>query len=152
MLVAEKLSEKQLREYEEMEDEGIEAGEERPLIPEGTYGVQCIDAVKGIFQHGSFKIFLKFKITSPSIHQGTELFMAMNQYKKVPPGSKYYKQWVIANGYIKPGRKDRMPTAIFKNHYFEAVVRTVKPKHEDKSAMPDCFNYSVIAYLKKRIT
>ena len=151
MLIAEKLSKQQLHEFEKMENDGFEAGEARPHIPEGTYGVQCIEVQKGIFCFGSFKIFLKFKITSPSIHEGTELFMAMNQYEKVPPGSRYYEQWVIANGNIKPARNDRMSPAIFKNHFFEAVIRTVKPKFKDGTEKPDCFNYSIISYLKKRI-
>ena len=151
MLIAERLNKQQLHEFEEME-EGFEAGEERPLIPEGAYGVQCVGFKTDIFCFGSFKIFLKFKIISPGEYKDTELFMVIPQYKKVPPGSKYYKQWVIANGNVKPARKDRMPTAIFKGYSFEAVVKTAKPKYEDKTAMPDCFNYSIIAYLKKRIT
>jgi len=141
-----------LHEFEEMEDESFEAGEARPLIPAGSYDVQCIGVDKDKFCFGSFKIFLKFKITSPSEYKDTELFMPMNQYKKVPPGSNYYKQWVIANGNIKPARKDRRSPAIFKGHYFEAVVKTVKPKHEDKTEMPNCFHYSIIAYLKERMT
>lgn len=152
MPIAERLNKQQLHDFEEMEEEVFEAGEDRPLIPAGIYEVQCIGVEKGIFCFGSFKIFLKFKIISPSEYSDTELFMAMNQYKKVPPNSKYYKAWVIANGNIKPARKDRMPTAIFKGHSFEAVVKTSKPKHEDKTEMHDCFHYSVIAYLKERIT
>jgi hypothetical protein len=96
-----------------MEEGYFEAGEAWPLIPAGAYGVQCIGVEKGIFCFGSLKIFLKFEVANPSEYKDTELFMPMNQYKKVPPGSKYYKQWVIANGNIKPARKDRMPTAIF---------------------------------------
>ena len=152
MPIAERLSKQQLHEFEKIDDDGFEAGEARPHISEGSYGVQCIAVQKGIFCFGSFKIFLKFKITSPSIHAGTELFMAMNQYDKVPPGSKYYKEWVIANNNKLPSRNDRMSPTIFKGGIFEAVVRTAKPKYEDKTAMPDCFNYSIIAYLKERIT
>ena len=152
MPIAERLNKQQLHEFEEMEDESFEAGEARPLIPAGSYDVQCIGVDKDKFCFGSFKIFLKFKITSPSEYKDTELFMPMNQYKKVPPGSNYYKQWVIANGNIKPARKDRRSPAIFKGHYFEAVVKTVKPKHEDKTEMPNCFHYSIIAYLKERMT
>lgn len=152
MLIAEKLDRQQLNEFENMEnEENIEAGETYLLIPEGTYDVQCIEVKKGIFCFGALKIFLKFKISSPSIHEGTGLFMAMNQYKKVPPGSRYYEQWVIANGNIKPARTDKMSPAIFKNHVFEAVIRTVKPKFKDKTEKPECFYYSVIDYLKKRI-
>jgi hypothetical protein len=152
MLIAEKLSKQQLHDFEEMNEEDFEAGEARPLIPAGSYGVQCIGVEKGIFCFGSFKIFLKFKITNPSIYKDTELFMAMNQYKKVPPGSKYYEQWVIANGNIRPARQDRMSPAIFKGHFFEAVARIVKPKFKDGAEKHDSFNYSIIDYLKARIT
>jgi hypothetical protein len=152
MLIAEKLNRQQLDEFENMEnEENIEAGEMLPLIPEREYRVQCIAVEKDIFNFGSLKFFLKFIIMPPSKYEGTKIFMAMNQYKKVPPGSKYYEQWVIANGNIKPVRKDRMSPAIFKNLCFEAVVRTVKPKFKDGSEKPDCFHYSVIDYLKKRI-
>jgi hypothetical protein len=126
------------------------ADESRPLIPEDTYQVRCTRFEKGTYK-GSDKMYVYFKIVSDGEYKGTELFMPMNQFKKVPIGSKYYEQWVIANGNILPLRHDRMSPAIFKDGYFEAVVRTVKPKFEDKTQKPECFHYSIVAYLKERI-
>ena len=148
MLVAGKLSKQQLHDFEEMEEEGFEgyfeAGEDRPLIPEGIYKARCIKIEKGIY-HGTVKIYLRFQITEPYEHEGAELFMAMNVFKIVPPGAKYYKQWVIANENINPARKDRMSPSIFKNGIFKAIVRTVKPKDENDS------KYSIIDTLKDRV-
>lgn len=131
----------------------------RPLIPEGTYQVCCIRIEKGSSHFNSLKMFLSFKIINCGKYMETELFMAMNlldtktkkPFKKVPRGSKYYEQWVIANKNIHPSRNDRMSSSIFKNGIFEAVVRTVKPKFPDSTNKPDSFNYSVVDYLKRRL-
>jgi hypothetical protein len=72
---------------------------------------------------GSYKMYVCFKIVDDGQYKGTELFMAMNvtdsktkmRFKKVPIGSKYYEQWVIANFNAHPPRKDRMSPAIFNN-------------------------------------
>jgi len=137
-----------LDEFEGMEVEGFEgyfeAGEARPIVPEGTYKVRCIKFEKGSY-HGTVKIYLRFHIIEPCKYEGTELFMAMNAFKTVSPGSKYYGQWVIANDNIKPARKDRMTPLIFKDCIFNAAVRTVIPKHKYGSY------YSVIDSLKDKI-
>jgi hypothetical protein len=144
----------------EEKEEDFVADENRPLIPEGTYQVCCIRTEKGTSHFRSLKMFLRFKIVDPGQYMETELFMAMNLIntrtgkpsKKVPTGSKYFEQWVIANKNISPSRNDRMSSAIFKNGIFEAVVRTVKPKFPDGTEKPECFHYSVVDYLKGRIT
>lgn len=135
------------------------ADEIRALIPEGAYQVCCIRIEKGASHFRSLKMFLGFKIITPGEYMDTELFMAMNlidtktgkPFKKVPRGSKYFEQWVIANKNIHPLRKDRMSPAIFRNGIFEAVVRTVKPKFPDGTEKPACFHYSVVDYLKSRL-
>lgn len=148
MPLAETLSKQQLREYEEIEVEGFEgyfeAGEARPLVPEGTYKVRCIKFGRGIY-HKTVKIYLRFHILEPCEQEGTELFMAMNAFKTVSPGSKYYGQWVIANDNIKPKRKDRMTPLIFKDCVFNAAVRTVIPKNKYDSY------YSVVDSLIDKI-
>ena len=104
-------------------------------------------------------MFLTLKIVTPGQYTDTELFMAMNlidtktnkPFKKVPRGSKYFEQWVIANKNIHPRRNDRMSPAIFKNGIFEAVVRTVKPKFHDGTDKPECFHYSIVDYLKGKV-
>ena len=139
-------------------EEDFEADETRPLIPEGVYLVCCIRIEKGASHFKSLKMFLRFKIVDPGQYLETELFMAMNlidtktnkPFKKVPRGSKYFEQWVIANNNINPRRKDRMSSKIFKDGIFEAVVKTVKPKFEDGTEKPECFYYSIVAYLKRK--
>lgn len=141
-------------------EEDFEAEETRPLIPEGTYQVCCFRIEKAASHFRSLKMFLGFKIVNAGQHMGTELFMAMNMintktgkpFKIVPRGSKYFEQWVIANRNINPARHDRMSSSIFKNGIFNAVVRTVKPNFPDGTEKPDCFHYSIIDYLKERIT
>ena len=141
-------------------EDDFEADETRPLIPEGSYQVCCIRIEKGASHFRSLKMFLRFKIVDPGQYFETELFMAMNlidtktgkPFKKVPRGSKYFEQWVIANNNIHPRRKDRMSSTIFKNGVFEAIVRTVKPKFPDGTEKPECFHYSVVDYLKGKVT
>ena len=141
-------------------EDDFEADETRPLIPEGTYHVCCIKIDKAASHFKSYKMFLTFKIVTPGQYMGMELFMAMNlidtktnkPFKKVPRGSKYFEQWVIANNNIHPCRKDRMSSKIFKDGVFEAVVRTVKPKFEDGTEKPECFHYSIVAYLKRKLS
>lgn len=144
----------------EQKEEDFVADEIRPLIPEGTYQVCCIRIEKGTSHFRSLKMFLGFKIVDPGEYMGTELFMAMNlidtktakPFKKVPRGAKYFEQWVIANKNIHPRRNDRMSPAIFKNGVFKAVVRTVRPKFPDGTEKPECFHYSVIDYLKGKLS
>ena len=141
-------------------EEDFEADETRPLIPEVSYHVCCIRIEKGASHFRSLKMFLIFKIVTPGQYMDTELFMAINlidtktgkPFKKVPCGSKYFEQWVIANRNINPGRKDRMSSKIFKDGVFEAVVKTVKPKFEDGTEKPECFHYSIVAYLKRKLS
>jgi len=150
-------SKAQIRDEEKEED--FVAGEMRSLIPEGTYQVCCDRIEKGTSHFSSLKMFLCFKIVDCGQYMETELFMAINlidtktgkPFKKVPRGSKYYTQWVIANNNMHPSRKDRMSPSIFKNGIFEAVIRTVKPKFPDGTEQPAIFHYSIIDYLKRKI-
>ena len=145
-------------EAEQPEDNFI-ADTVRPVMPDGTYHVCCIKIEKGHSHFRSLKMFLTFKIITPGQYMDAELFMAMNlidtktskPFKKVPRGSKYFEQWVIANHNHHPRRNDRMSAAIFKNGIFLAVVRTVTPKFPDGTDKPDSFHYSVVDYLKERI-
>ncbi len=139
-------------------EDSFVADEKRPLIPEGEYTVQCFKIEKGYSHYKSLKMFLTFRVIDGP-HMEIELFMAMNltdshtgkPFKKVPKGSKYYNNWVIANNNCFPSRKDRMSFEIFKSGIFKAVVRTVKPKFSDGTEKPECFHYSIIDYLKRRL-
>jgi len=152
MLIAEKLSKQQLHDFEEMNEEdfeGFEAGEDRPLIPEGNYKARGIKYKKKNYRWGE-KITLTFQINEPYEHNGIELPMYMNVYKKYQAASNYYEAWVIARG-SKPQRNDKMTPRIFLGGLFEVVVTTVKPKHKDGSYKKEIFHYSKIDYLKDRI-
>jgi hypothetical protein len=148
MPLAEKLSKQQLQVVKKLNEENFEgyfeAGEPRSLIPEGIYKLSYVKNEMNYY-HGTAKIYLWFQIIEPYEHKGTELFMAMNALKKVPPGAKYYQQWVIANDNINPERKDRMSPSIFKNGIFKAIVRTVKPRNKNAS------KYSVIDSLIEKL-
>lgn len=153
-----KLDKKIQIEGEQKEDDFV-ADEIRPLIPEGTYQVCCVRIEKGTSHFRALKMFLRLKIVEPGQYMETELFMAMNlidtktgkPFKKVPRGSKYFEQWVIANSNIHPSRNDRMSSKIFMNGIFKAVVRTVKQKFPDGTEKPECFHYSIVDYLKGRL-
>ncbi len=140
-------------EGEEMENEFV-ADEQKPLIPEGEYQAECIKIDKGRSHSNAWKLFLKFKIYDwMNLDDNPILFMAMNYpTRKVPTGSKYYKNWVIANHNKVPKRGDRMPVKIFKFNFFKVRVRTVKPKYPDGKLMPECFHYSVVDFLIERET
>ena len=139
-------------------EESFVADEGRPLIPEGCYKVQCVAYERACSHHKALKMFLHFRIIDGT-YLGTEIFMAVNlidtktgkPFKQVPRGSKYYGNWVIANHSHLPSRNDRMSPAVFKNGIFEAVVRTVKPKFSDGADKPDCFHYSIVDCLKRRL-
>ena len=147
-----------LKKEDEMQnDDDFVAEGQHPLIPEGTYQVHCIGIGEDIYR-GSYKLYVSFEILDEGQYNGTELFMAMNlsdsktkkRFKKVPRGSKYYEQWVIANYNTHPPRTDKMSPGIFNKGYFDAVIRTVKPKFNDGTEKPASFHYSVVDYLKRR--
>ncbi len=133
-------------------EEDLIAGEDRKLIPEGKYSVQCIEAKKGMVGQrttkGTYarppKIILKFRLIEGQF-QGEEILMYFNaNYKPFPAGSKFYQCWVIAKGQ-KPARRDKMALDVFKGHIFTVGVTTVKPKFEDETERPKPFWYSRVS-------
>jgi len=62
---------------------------------------------------------------------------------RVKSGSKYYKTWVMVNGWMRPSKNARMSPRLFLNKIFKIKTRVVKPKHHDK-LMPETFWYSVV--------
>ena len=139
-----------LKKDDEMQgDDDFVAEESRPIIPEGIYQVCCYRIEKSTYK-GTPKIYVNFTIIDGE-YAGIALFMPMNYYKKVPTGSKYYKQWIIANDNVLPTRVDRMTPHKFMGGIFEAFVKTVKNKFKDGDEEPECFHYSIVECLKKRI-
>ncbi len=133
------------------------AGEDRKLIPEGKYSAQCTEAKRGwVGQRttkGTFsrtpKIVLRFRLVEGAF-QGEEILMYVNaDYKPFPAGSKFYQCWVIAKG-KKPARRDRMTLDVFKGHIFTVGVKTVKPKFEDGTEMPNSLWYSKVGEIYEK--
>lgn len=153
MLIVEKLNNQQLHKFKELQEDDLEgyfeAGEPRPLIPEGNYKARVIGYKKKNYRWGE-KIEFKFQIDEPCEYKGIELSMYMNVYKKYNPASTYYEAWVIAKG-SKPPRKDKMTPRIFLGGLFEVIVTTVKPKHKDGSYKKEILHYSKIDEIKDRI-
>ena len=128
-----------------------------PLLPEGIYQAQCVHYEIGRSHPHSQKLFLHFQITEGQ-YLGERLFMAINLTdnkgrikRKFGQSSRFYEAWVIANDNQHPPRNDRMSPSKFKNGIFEVKVRTTKPKYTDGRNKPECFHYSVVDYLIKRL-
>lgn len=117
----------------------------KPLLPNGKYEVQCVDFDNKFCLGKTRKIFLNFKILDPGEYQDKRLFMAFNMpYNgRIKTGSKYYKTWVMVNGWKKPSRNARMSPLLFKGKIYTVKTRTVKPEHNGKP-MPDHHWYSVV--------
>ena len=117
----------------------------KPLIPDGVYEAQCIKHDEGFLMGKTRKLFLNFKILSQGEYYGVELFQAynINHKKKISSGSKYYKTWVMVNGWNKPSKGAIMSARIFINKMFKIKTRTTKPKRDGKP-MPENFWYSVV--------
>jgi hypothetical protein len=128
-----------------MKEEFVCGQEYWPLIPNGTYEVQCIKYDRKFVLGKARKLFLHFIIIEPGEHFGKKIFMAFNipYDTKIRPGSKYYKTWVMVNGYRKPSRNATMSPRLFMNKVFKVKTRTAKPKHNDRE-MPEDFHYSVV--------
>ena len=114
-------------------------------IPDGVYEVECIKQMRSRPPYN--KIFLNFKIVTPGEHFGIILFKAYNgpsgKGKMPAQGSKYYKDWVMVNNWMKPSRGTKMSPKKFLNKIYEVNTRTVKPKR-GKEEMPEPFWYTVV--------
>ena len=116
----------------------------RVRIPDGVYEAQCFKYDSGFCLGKARKLFLHYRITEGE-HTGTELFQAFNMpYQgKVSCGSKYYKTYVMVNGWTKPSRNAKLSPRLFKDKIFKVRTRTVQPQHAGKP-MPEQFWYSVV--------
>ena len=121
-------------------------GEEyKPLIRDGTYRAQCVRYDSSFCLGKARKLFLRFQILSEGKDFGKRIFMPFNMPydKKIKQGSKYYKTWVMVNGWQKPTRNAKMSPRLFQNKIFKVRTRTVKPTNHGKP-MPKDFWYSVV--------
>ena len=74
---------------------------------------------------------------------------ARGPFQPVRAGSKFYRQWVLANGGDKPFRRDRMPLSIFRNRLFRARLHTVTtvrdPETRQTKDLPKALHYSIVS-------
>ena len=114
------------------------------LLPNGRYEVQCIKYDDKFFLGKTQKLFLNFRVIIGEF-EGSEIFMAFNMPfdKKIKTGSKYYKTWCMVNKWQKPSRNAKMSPRLFLNKVYKVKTRTVRPLHNG-NPMPEQFWYSVI--------
>lgn len=116
------------------------------------YEVQCIRFDNSFVLGKARKLFLHFVILMGP-HEGKQIFQAFNvpYNERIKAGSKYYKTWVMVNGWMKPSRNATMSPRLFLNRVFRVKTRTVKPKHNG-AEMPKQFYYSVVDEIVKVMT
>lgn len=105
------------------------------LIPEGEYQAQCIELKRGEF-FGHPKVYFKFRIIQGK-HEGIELWMPFNLYRKITRHSKFYEAWIIANKGTKPKPNDRMSARLFLNKIFKVRVGKVDIDRRQQKLAPD---------------
>jgi len=93
-------------------------------VPDKTYEAIVVRYDRGEFYQRK-KLYLWWKIISIGPHEGKELFMAFNVFKKITKSSKYYEAWVLANKGVRPKKNDRMSPKVFKDKIFSIRTRTV---------------------------
>lgn len=101
-----------------------------PLIPDGKYQAVCYDYNCKPYQGKARRMYLNFEIISPGEYQGKKLFMVFNIPVNGKPGraSRYYKTWVMVNGWRHPSRNTQMSPRLFLKKAYEVETKTVKPQ------------------------
>jgi len=125
------------------------------LIPEGVYRVMYIEHTKPKQMSEDpkdIRILVRWLIVEGE-YKGKAIFQSFKYYKKYNFSSKFFKDYMIANG-GGPKRNDRMSPVIFKNGDFFAKVITVKSAHKKGSRNyeerpKECW-YSVVECLAGR--
>lgn len=136
-----------MKKSDEQDIEFSNAGLFPSLVPDGDqYQVSFVRAERG-YVCGDEKVFLHFKLQTPGPWFGETFFMSCKVARggKWTPGSKFFTQWVLANG-KQPMRHDRMSTKVFRNKIFRARFVTVKSTVDQKDR-DQTLRYSVIKEL-----
>jgi len=131
-----------LLETDDLDDDCPNAGEDRPRIEPGEYIAFC-HGTKVINYYGERKLMIQFRLCGGR-YDGLELFLPC----PFPRGArsyrtKYYKQWVIANG-ARPERGQRMPRSVFVNKKFRILVGDSKRRFDNGELMPKFLQYSIV--------
>src|SRR5262245_35461224 len=104
-----------------------------PLVPKGDHYIVAFTRAEQKWLWGKrLKMFLHFKIVSPTEYLGVHLFMAANvpQKNRWTVGYKFFRAWTLASG-RRPFRRDRLSTAVFRGKYFRARVKIVETSAKD---------------------
>jgi hypothetical protein len=127
--------------------EPIAADDPRTLVPEGEYDVICARAERRFYAvYRRFVIVLTFRIHSdPYAGVFIERFFNVPADGKIPRGSHYFREWILANG-VKPHRRERMAKRKFVGKLFRAQVVTVTTSRDGQDLGPAA-SYSKVARL-----
>ncbi len=123
-----------------------------PVIPDGTYDAVCFKHDKA-FYGKSLKLFLHFEIIAPGEYKGIKLFLPFNMSpnRRLAQGSKYYKAWVLVNGWKQPTRNAEMSPRLFINKVFKVETCKAKPK-DNEINMPESQHYSKVKRIVEVLT
>ena len=123
--------------------------ENHTKIPDGNYVLRCVHAGKFKY-HSVIKIVLFFEVFESGEFEGKliPMFFTLPSNGKIPQGSKYFKYWVMVNGWKRPERNrlKEMPISRFFGPGFNGVVVTVK-KDSAGEDQNEIFHYSKIESL-----
>jgi len=120
-----------------------------PVVPDGDrYEAIFIKSEQASFA-GQPKVYLKFRLVSPSGFLEEEFYMACNVAARGRwrTSSKFYRSWVLANG-KRPIRGDRLSISVFKGKVFQVRMRRVEKDYRQNPLPPEN-QYSVIDSLIK---
>jgi hypothetical protein len=135
------------------EEDNFITGDYRPYVPEGKYEAICFDYSfwKYITPGQGNRPFIHPKLTLlfRLIGRGVEdvvlpMYFAMPyEGQPIPPGSKYYLTWTIANNGKRPSRNAKVSPRIFLNKAYMVKVKTKKPNNSGEE-VPDSLSYSAV--------
>ena len=105
----------------------------RPLISEGEYEAACVRQKRVWLQMYRREVLvLSFEIFEGQ-HAGIRIDRFYPVRKHIGQGSNYYREWVLANGNLRPRRRDRLTSKKFLRKLFRIQVRTVSTGWDGRS-------------------
>jgi hypothetical protein len=122
--------------------EPIAADDPRALLPVGDYQVLCTRAM-----HRSYAIYHRHAIVlslqiceEPYVGIVIERFYNVPADRKIPRGSDYFREWILANDGVKPHRRERMHKKKFVGKLFRASVVTVTTNRHGVDVGPAAYS------------
>jgi hypothetical protein len=108
--------------------EPVAADDPRALVEPGDYQALCVRAqLRSYPKFHRQSIVLTFQIFDGP-HAGTmiERYLSVPADAKIKRGSYNFREWILANGGMKPRRRERMPKKKFVDKLFLVSVETVR--------------------------